>query len=88
MTLTIWVYEKNGLCRGPGIFDAYFIYAHARIYGVTGPSPLSGLDPVYTFPYPRADRAEITLYVGAPRHEIWDFNVWDDETHEVWLSPR
>jgi hypothetical protein len=91
MTITVSVYQKNGLCRGPGIGNATF-RAFSRslvIYDIplnaTGGPPLSGRTHVYTVVGPRG-LTEWNLRVAAPSYNPWEFFVRDGETHEVWLD--
>lgn len=93
-TVTVWVYEKNGLCRGPAIYQATFWgvynYPGRHQLAVAGPSPLSGLDPVYTVSHPMyiPNIKQWFLEVEAPGHAPWILvNVQDGETHHVWLNP-
>lgn len=93
MSLTISVYEKRGLKRGPAITDANFAAVSTMlvIYNIplraTGGGPLGG--PTYQVETPRGlENATWTLRVASPRHNAWDFSVRDGETHDVWLSPR
>jgi hypothetical protein len=88
VTVTVSVYEKNGLCRGPPIGTAIF---RARSGIVTVPlsatqgGPLSGAAHVYTVA--TAPWNPYDLSVDSPSHQPWTFPVRDGETHEVWLSP-
>jgi hypothetical protein len=62
MTIRVTVYQKNGLCRGPAIYNATFVavfhwegsssWSYTIPLGATGPPPLSGLNPVYTVARP------------------------------------
>jgi hypothetical protein len=86
------VYQKNGLCRGPGIGNATFraVTKGGPVYydiplNATGGPPLSGRTHVYTVVGPRG-LTEWYLRVAAPSYNPWDFFVWDGETHEVWLD--
>jgi hypothetical protein len=93
MTITVSVYQKNGLCRGPAIYDATFravTPSGAILYydiplGATGAPPLSGKEPVYTVARPPG-LTEWHLRVASPIHNPWVFFVRDGETHEVWLT--
>jgi hypothetical protein len=95
MTVTVSVYQKDGLCRGPAIYDASFhavtpsgsIVYYDIPLNATGPPPLSGTAPVYTVGRPLG-LTEWYLRVASPVHDPWDFFVRDMETHEVWLSRR
>jgi hypothetical protein len=86
MTLTISVYEKHGLCRGPAILDAWFKQPPFFL-AATGGGPLGGatyqVEPRFVSPNQR-----IYLVVGSPRHHPHDFFVNDGETHDVWLFRR
>jgi len=102
MTVTVRVYQKNGLCRGPGIGNAIFFAVvgwggpsagTSYPLAATGPSPLSGLEPVYTVPLPSQWLLDSfsplwDLRVSSLNHESWQFPVGDGETHEVWLRPQ
>jgi hypothetical protein len=93
MTITVSVYQKDGLCRGPAIGNATFhavTEAGSIIYydiplSATGGPPLSGSTNVYTVVGPLG-LTEWYLRVASPIHNPWDFFVRDGETHEVWLT--
>jgi hypothetical protein len=91
VAVTVSVYEKNGLCRGPAIGNATFraVSTILVIYDIplaaTAGGPLSGSTNVYTVAAPRG-LTEWNLRVAAPGHAPWVFFVRDMETHEVWLS--
>ena len=88
MTVTVSVYEKQGLCRGPGIgnatLDAVFGFILVSLTATNG-GPLSGMTHVYTVVAPSGSSAW-NLRVDAPRFQQWTFFVRDGEVHEVWLS--
>jgi hypothetical protein len=90
VTVAVSVYQKNGLCRGPGIGTATF-YAILGIVVVhlpaAGGGPLSGKAHIYTVTRPPG-YLEWTLEVDAPNYQPWRFFVRDGETHEVWLTHR
>jgi|SRR6516164_6124786 hypothetical protein len=67
MTVTVSVYQKDGLCRGPPIYDATFedvsgvsvpyfrpgVYLFVNPWPLAAPwNPLGGTAPVYTVPLP------------------------------------
>jgi hypothetical protein len=86
MALTISVYEKRGLCRGPAITDAIFsaVSTMLVLYDIpltaTGGGPLGG--PTYQVQTPRGlESTSWYLRVASPRHNSWDFCVRDGETH-------
>jgi hypothetical protein len=91
MAVTISVYEKNGLCRGPGIGNATFraVSTTLVIYDIplaaTAGGPLSGATHVYTVAAPRR-LTEWNLRVAAPGYNPWVFFVRDTETHDIWLT--
>jgi hypothetical protein len=89
MAITVAVYEKRGLKRGPGITDAHFRewpFQPDDELPFTGAGPLG--EPVYLVESPWWRYGNLwTLGVYAPRHQSWQFDVRDGETHEVWLSP-
>jgi hypothetical protein len=99
MTVTVSVYQKDGLCRGPPIYNATFEAVRSSgslLYLPEMPlnfilPPISGTAPVYTV-YPPVYQGflytEWVLRVASPIHSPWDFVVRDGETHEVWLSRR
>lgn len=91
MTVTVSVYQKDGLCRGPAIGNATFraVSKGGIVYydiplAATGGGPLSGATHVYTVARPPG-LTEWYLRVASPVHNPWDFFVRDGETHEVWL---
>ena len=90
MTITVSVYQKDGLCRGPKIGNAIF-YARLGIILVslpaTGGGPLSGSEHVYTVA-PPAGLSSWDLSVESPIHQALFFFVRDGSTHEVWLARR
>ena len=93
MSLTISVYEKRGLKRGPAITDARFAaVSHSLVvYDIalkaTGGGPLGG--PTYTVQPPGGlANTPWLLRVSTPRHNAEEFTVRDGETHDVWLSRR
>lgn len=94
MPLTISVYEKRGLCRGPAIGNATFraISTQLIVYDIplgilTYPGPLGGA--TYRVQELSVPPGTVwRLQVAAPLYESWDFQVKDGETHEVWLSRR
>ena len=93
MTITVTVYQKDGLCRGPAIYDATFRAVATQstsigLYDIplaATLSPLSGTEPTYTVASPGLK--EWYLRVASPKHCPWDFFVRDGETHSVWLTP-
>jgi hypothetical protein len=91
MTVTVSVYQKNGLCRGPAIGNATFraVSEQLIIYDIPlaaiGGPPLSGTEHVYTVAAPPG-LTSWNLRVASPIHNPWDFFVTDFSTHEVWLS--
>ncbi|BCW72955.1 hypothetical protein [Arthrobacter sp. NicSoilB8] len=94
MTLTISVYEKQGLCRGPAIQNASFraVSNQLVIYDiplriVSSPGPLNPGAATYEVMDSALFPGTLwTLRVGAPKYDSWDFQVKNGETHEVWLS--
>ena len=99
MTVTVSVYQKDGLCRGPRIGNATFhaVWKFGLLYYddipliATGGGPLSGSEHVYTVAQPVTQGLLLTdwyLRVASPTHCPSDFFVRDGETHEVWLSRR
>jgi hypothetical protein len=99
MTVTVSVYQKNGLCRGPPIGNATFeavrspglIYYPDMPLNFTTGGPLSGATHVYTVDQPVYQGIMFTewyLRVASPIHSPSDLFVQDGETHEVWLPRR
>jgi len=99
MTVTVSVYQKDGLCRGPGIGAATFeavrssglIFYPDMPLNFTQGGPLSGSTHVYTVDRPVHQGLVFTewyLRVASPIHCPSDFFVRDGETHEVWLTRR
>jgi hypothetical protein len=93
MSLTISVYEKRGLKRGPAITNAYFaaVSTIGIVYNIppraTGGGPLGGA--TYQVQTPGGlENSSWTLRVASPQHNAWDFTVRDRETHDVWLTRR
>jgi hypothetical protein len=94
MSLTVSVYQKNGLCRGPRIGNANFravtVPGNIVVYDIPlnaqGGGPLSGSEHIYTVS-PPPGLTEWHLRVASPAHQPVIFFVRDGETHEVWL-PR
>jgi hypothetical protein len=93
MTITVSVYQKNGLRRGPAISNANF-RAVSRILVVydiplsaRAGGPLSGSEHVYTVASPPG-LTEWDLRVASPIHDPWTFFVRHGETHEVWLTRK
>ena len=92
MTVSVAVWQKDGLCRGPAIGNATFraVSKDSIVYydiplAATGGPPLSGSENVYTVVGPRG----LTVWylrVASPIHNPWDFYVVDGETHQVWLT--
>lgn len=96
MTLTISVYEKRGLCRGPAIQTASFravktgfIILDMPLSIVSAPGPLDPAAATYRVLEPALPTDQFwTLRVGAPGYESWSFEVRFGETHDVWLPRR
>jgi hypothetical protein len=94
VTVTVSVFQKNGLCRGPPIGTATF-RGNSGIVTVplsaTQGGPLSGREHVYTVaaaPFPSVTSGSpFDLRVDSPSHQPCTFPVRDGETHEVWLFP-
>jgi hypothetical protein len=85
MTITVSVYQKNGLCRGPWIPNATFRrLGYLGDLPATPPGPLPGPDPVYTVSHPPGVFSW-QLVVASPDHQSWNFWVQDGERHDVWL---
>ena len=92
MSVTVLVYEKQGLKRGRGITDAHFRqwpWRDEDELEFTGGGPLG--EPIYVVKTPfifQDNNVAWSLGVYAPHHYDWNFGVRDGETHQVWLSPR
>jgi hypothetical protein len=94
VTLTVSVFEKHGLCKGPPIGTATF-RGNSGIVTVplaaTQGGPLSGGTHVYTVTAPLfpsvSSGTPFDLRVDSPSHQPCTFPVRDGETHEVWLFP-
>jgi hypothetical protein len=97
MTITVWVYEKRGLKRGPGLLDAWITGGapagpRLRLPG-TGGGPLG--EPRYEVELgiwtiggeEFIPRSEGWIYANAPAHHPWGAHVNDGETHSIWLAP-
>jgi hypothetical protein len=93
--LTVAVYEKNGLKRGPGLTDAYFkpFYSNVgSINRVIGGGPLG--DPLYRVDMTvwRSDALlpgevpSFRLRIGAGGHYEQDFYVRNGDNFEVRLD--
>jgi hypothetical protein len=97
--VTVYVYEKNGLCRGEPIGTARFAallavpwepYIEVVPLVATAGGPLSGTEHVYRVgrPYrPDSPWSSWEMRVDSPSHQPWEFWVQDGTTHDVWLSP-
>ena len=92
LTVTVSVFEKNGLCRGPAIGNASFYIQQRGYWGIenfpltaTSGPPLSPPENVYTVELPPPGRTYFFL-VTSPGHHPWDFLVNPGERHEVWLE--
>lgn len=101
MALTVAVYGKRGLKRGPAISSGASFRAIEDLLvhrlRFLPPGPLTGTEPRYTVEQvifwdgqfsawtPKYD--PWTIEVRAPGHQPHRFYVRDGEAHEVWLSP-
>jgi hypothetical protein len=88
MSITVSVYQQDGLCRGPWISGA--IFRHLGWLGdlvATPPGPLPGPDPVYTVEHPYGYFSWQLVILHPPVHQSWNLWVNDGERHDVWL-PR
>ena len=94
-SITVAVYEKNGLKRGPGLTDAYFnpFYSNmGQINSISGGGPLG--DPLYrvnmtvwrTDALPPGEVPSFRLRIGASRHYEQDFFVRNGDNFEVRLD--
>jgi hypothetical protein len=97
MTVTVSVYQKDFLCRGPPIGNARFeaVRSPGLIWYPDMPlnfsqgGPLSGSTHVYTVELPIYQNmifTEFYLRVSSSSHNPDDVFVRDWETHEVWLT--
>jgi hypothetical protein len=90
VTVTVSVWQKDGLCRGPAIGTAFFYQSFGIVVvrlTATAGGPLSGSTNVYTVSRPPDGSLAWNLQVGAPGYNFCTFFVRDGTTHEVWL-PR
>jgi hypothetical protein len=89
VTVTISVYEKQGLCRGRPIGNAQFHLGNrpgTPLKILSYPGPLTGgATYIIETPYYLAD-GMWTLGAVVPGYQYWAFEVQDRETHEIWVS--
>ena len=88
MTVTVSVYQKDGLCRGHPIGNATFRASSGIVtqpLSATQGTPLSSTEHVYIVA--TAPWNPYELCVDSPSHQPWTFSVRDGERHDIWLSP-
>jgi hypothetical protein len=96
-SITVAVFEKNGLKRGPALTDAFFrpYYSNmGMINSVSGGGPIAGGSSVFTVNMTvwRSDALSpgevpsFRLLIGAGRHYEQDFYVRNGDNFEVRLD--
>lgn len=96
-SITVAVYEKNGLKRGPGLTDAYFTPFYSNVGSVDrviGGGPLGGGSSLYQVDMTvwRSDALlpgevpSFRLRIGAGRHYEQNFYVRNGDNFEVRLD--